>query len=75
MVRSLKKIGNELMLVIDEETAKQMSLNENTPLEFATDGKRLIVFPVDTAERRASFEQALKEVNEEWGDVLQRLAE
>jgi len=75
MVRNLKKIGDELMLVIDEETAKRMSLNENTPLEFATDGERLIVFPVDTAKRRASFEQALKEVNEEWGDVLQRLAE
>jgi len=74
MVRNLKKIGDELMLVIDPETAERMSLNETTPLNVKVEGRQLTITVVQTASDEA-VREALEDTNQRYGGMLKRLAE
>ena len=75
MVKTLTQHGNSLALVIDKPILDLLKINADTPLEITTDGRTLIVSPAPDSDRRQKFNKALEEVNEEWGDVLKRLAD
>ena len=57
MVKKLTKHGNSLALVIDRPILELLQIDQGTPLELSTDGKRLIV-AVASSTRRKKFEAA-----------------
>lgn len=75
MIKKLSKHGNSLALVIDRSILDLLGIDEQTPLEISTDGKSLVVAPVQDARRRKRFEQALASVNRRYGKALKKLAE
>lgn len=75
MIKKLSKHGNSLAIVIDRPILELLGIDENTPLEIRTDGRAIMVEPVDAAQRAADFEKALQDTNDRYGEVLKRLAE
>jgi antitoxin MazE len=52
-----------------------LDIDQNTPLEITTDGKALVVSPVQDARRRKKFQAALAKVNRKYPKMLKRLAD
>lgn len=75
MIKKLSKHGNSLALVIDRSILDLLDIDEKTSLEITTDGEALVVAPVKDKKRRKRFEEALKSMNERYGNALRRLAE
>ena len=75
MVRNLKKLGNTQALVIDKTMREQLGIDENTPLDVTIADGRLIVTPVNVGVGEDVRQQAIDSAFEQYGDVLQRLAE
>jgi antitoxin MazE len=59
-MKTLVRHGNSLELVIDKPILDLLHIDENTPLEFFTDGDWLIVKP----HRDADISERLAEVHE-----------
>jgi len=74
MVKKLTRHGNSLALVIDKPVLDLLKIDEATPLEVETDGKRLIISPASSA-RRAKFEKAQALAHKRYGQAFKRLAE
>jgi antitoxin MazE len=75
MVKKLTKHGNSLALVLDRPVLDLLNINSDTPLEITTDGRTLIVSPVQDPKRKAKFQAALEKVNRKFGRDLKKLAE
>ncbi|MEX0979106.1 MAG: hypothetical protein WDZ48_09655 [Pirellulales bacterium] len=75
MIKKLSKHGDDLVLVLDRSILAQLQIDEQTALEVTTDGRTLVVSPVQDEEYRQRFQKALESTNERYGDVLKRLAE
>lgn len=75
MVKTLKKHGESLALVIDQPILELMGVDESTPLTVAFDGRSLIVTRANPEEHRKQVDQAIAEIHEEFGQSLARLAE
>jgi antitoxin component of MazEF toxin-antitoxin module len=75
MVKKLVRHGNSLALVLDKPVLDLLKIDEETALEISTeDGKTLQIRPVDSGERSAKLEAALKKVNRRYGKTLKNLA-
>lgn len=74
MVKTLTRHGNSLALVIDKPILELLQIEADTPLQVRTNGKDLIVSPLRDEISDGEFDAALREVNEEFGDVLKNLA-
>ncbi len=74
MIKKLSKHGNSLALVIDRPILELLDITEQTPLQISTDGKALVIVPVQDERRRKGLEQALSDCNEQFGLALERLA-
>jgi antitoxin MazE len=72
---TLTKHGDSLALVIDQSILNALHIDENTPLDIATDGESLLVVPVRDANRQERFNQALISSNDRLNKSLKRLAE
>lgn len=75
MVKKLTKHGNSLALVIDRPILDLLRIDADTPLEISTDGKRLVVSPVEAPERREKFEAAQKWAHRRYAGAFRKLAE
>jgi len=75
MIKKLSKHGNSLALVIDRPILELLKIDEETPLNVATDGHTLIVSPVHDQKRRKKFEAALADTNKRFAKTLRKLAE
>lgn len=75
MTKTLTKHGNSYALVIDKALMEVLKIEPNTPLDISTDGRVLIIAPVEDQKRKKKFEKALQETNREYGQMLKRLAE
>jgi antitoxin MazE len=75
MIKKLTRHGNSLALVIDRAVLDLLEISADTPLRVSTDGRTLIISPVQDDEQRERFEQALKETNRKYGRTLKKLAE
>ncbi|MDF0665405.1 MAG: hypothetical protein P0119_04925 [Nitrospira sp.] len=74
MIKKLTKHGNSLALVIDRGVLDLLDIDAETPLSIKTDGKCLIVAPVQDTTRQKKFRAALDEGNRRYGKMLKRLA-
>ena len=75
MVKKLTKHGNSLALVIDKPILDLLSIDQETPLEVSTDGKKLTIAPVPVPGRRKKFEKAQEFAHRRYARAFQRLAE
>jgi antitoxin component of MazEF toxin-antitoxin module len=74
MVKRLTQHGNSAALIIDKAILDLLNITMDTPLEIATDGRNLIVSPIQSARERR-FRSALEAVNRRHGKTLKDLAE
>ncbi len=74
MIKKLVSHGNSAALVIDKPILELLKVDMDTPLEISTDGKNLIISPVEDAKREKRFKSALSRVNRLHGETLKRLA-
>jgi len=75
MVKKLTKHGNSLALVIDKPILDLLSIDQETPLEVSTDGKKLTIAPAAVSHRRKKFDQAQAFAHRRYGRAFKRLAE
>jgi len=75
MVKKLTKHGNSLALIIDRPILDILKIDDETPLEITTDGKRLVIAPAEPSDRRKKFEAVNKLVHQRYADVFKKLAE
>lgn len=75
MVKKLTKHGNSLALVIDKPILELLNIDQETPLEVVTDGKRLTIAPAQTSARRKRFDDAQSLAHRRYGRAFKRLAE
>ena len=64
-----------MALVIDRPVLDLLNIDDETPLEVSTDGKVLIITPINDEDSRKKFETALNKVNWKYNRLLKRLAE
>jgi antitoxin component of MazEF toxin-antitoxin module len=75
MVKKLTKHGNSLALVIDRPILDLLKIDFETPLDVSTDGRRLIVSPAKTSDRRKKFDAAQELAHKRYGKAFKQLAE
>lgn len=75
MTKTLTKHGNSYALVIDKAIMEILKIDPKTPLEISTDGRVLIIAPVEDQQRKRKFKKALQATNREYGRMLKRLAD
>jgi antitoxin MazE len=75
MLKKLTKHGNSLALVIDRPILDLLKIDPDTPLDVSTDGKRLIVAPVEPPSRRKKFDAAQEWAHKRYGQAFKKLAE
>ncbi|MBF0503285.1 MAG: AbrB/MazE/SpoVT family DNA-binding domain-containing protein [Candidatus Riflebacteria bacterium] len=74
MIKRLARHGNSFALVIDKAILELLNITPKTPLDISTDGRMLVVAPTTEAKKRKRFNMALEKINQQYGDVLKRLA-
>ena len=75
MIKKLVSQGNSAALIIDKPILELLKIDSATSLEITTDGKNLIISPVEDSKREKKFKAALSKVNKLHGKTLKRLAE
>jgi antitoxin component of MazEF toxin-antitoxin module len=75
MMKTLAKHGNSLALVLDRGVLDLLDIDAGTPLQITTDGRALIVAPVNDEKRGRRFQAALAKANRRYGRALKRLGE
>ena len=75
MIKKLVAHGNSAALVIDKPILELLHVDMDTPLEIATDGKNLIISPVQNSNRESKLKAAIEKVNKRHTGTLRRLAE
>jgi antitoxin MazE len=74
MIKKLVTHGNSAALIIDKPILDLLKVDMNTPLEVSTDGKNLIISPVESGKREKRFKTALEKINKIHGKTLRKLA-
>jgi antitoxin MazE len=74
MIKKMVSHGNSAALIIDKPILEILKIDMDTPLEVSTDGKNLIISPVQDADREPRFRAALQKINKKHGKTLRKLA-
>ena len=74
MVKTLTKHGNSYALVIEKPIMDLLHIHPETQLDISTDGKSLLVRPVDTA-RQEKFQKVVDKTFETYHEAFKKLAE
>jgi antitoxin component of MazEF toxin-antitoxin module len=75
MIKTLKKHGNSLALVIEKPVMEALGITENTPLQLTVNGNVLMVAPVNVGIGKEQVERSLKKMRRRYGTMLKRLAD
>ena len=75
MIKKLVTHGNSAALIIDKPILELLKVDMDTPLEITTDGRNLIISPVESPAREKKFKTALGKVNRLHEKTLRRLSE
>lgn len=74
MIKKLVAHGNSAALIIDKPILDLLKVDMKTPLEVSTDGRSLIISPVENDKREKKFRAALEKANKSHRKTLQKLA-
>lgn len=75
MIRTLKKHGNSMALVIEKPIMEALGIQADTPLQVTLSGNTLMVTPTHVGVGQERVEQALKKMRRRYGAMLKRLAD
>lgn len=75
MIKKMTKHGNSWAIVIDRSVLELLKISPSDPLDVSTDGKCLIVSPINDPKRRQKLARALTKTNQKYSRMYQRLAE
>ena len=75
MIKKLVSHGNSAALIIDKPILDLLKADMETPFEISTDGKNLIILPVENAMREVKLKKVLDKVNKLHGKTLKKLSE
>jgi antitoxin component of MazEF toxin-antitoxin module len=74
MVKKLSKHGNSLAMVIDRSILDLLKADADTPFDVSTDGRVLVLAPVQGTRPAKQFDKALARANKKYGQMLKNLA-
>jgi len=74
MIKKMVSHGNSAALIIDKPILEILKIDMDTPLEISTDGKNLIISPIQDTKQETRFRAALQKVNKKHGSTLKKLA-
>ena len=74
MTKTLTSIGNSLGLIIDRPILDLLKIDKDTLLELRTDGRSLIVEPVQNTTRKARVRAATERLMNAHDKTVRRLA-
>ena len=74
MIKKLVSHGNSAALIIDKPIMELLNVDMETPLEISTDGRSLIISPIENDKRDKRVKSALQKVNKVHGKTLKKLA-
>ena len=74
MIKTLTKHGNSVALVIERPILELLGASADTAFEIVTDGKSLILTPVNDASRLERFRKSLKKTGERYAKAFEELA-
>lgn len=75
MIKHLTAHGNSLALVIDKPVLELLRITSKTPLEINTDGRNLIISPVDDEHHEKKVREAMEKVNKRHAATFKALAD
>lgn len=74
MIKHLTTHGNSMALIIEKAILELLHITPDTPLEIQTDGRKLIISPIDQ-EREKKIQAASERVNKRHAATFKALAE
>jgi antitoxin MazE len=75
MIKKMVHHGNSSALIIDKPIMDLLKINNETPLEISTDGKNIIISPINDSKRLNRLKTALEKINKKHSSTLKKLAE
>jgi antitoxin component of MazEF toxin-antitoxin module len=66
--------GNSAAIIIDKPIMELLNFDIDTPLEISTDGKNLIISPINNPGRMEKLKVSLAKINKKHGKTLEKLA-
>jgi antitoxin component of MazEF toxin-antitoxin module len=72
MRKKLVQHGNSSALIIEKPIMELLHIDQNTTLEVSTDGKKLIVTPIQEID--SALDKSLKKINKKHSTTLRKLA-
>ncbi len=75
MIKTLKKHGNSMALVIERPTMEALGITEETPLQVTVNGNALVVTPANVGVGPERMKVVIKEIRKRYGQMLKRLAD
>ncbi|MEO7862693.1 MAG: AbrB/MazE/SpoVT family DNA-binding domain-containing protein [Nitrospirales bacterium] len=75
MIKTLKKHGNSMALVIEKPMMEALGITEETPLQVTVNGNALVVTPANVGVGPERMNTIIKEIRKQYGPMLKRLAD
>ncbi|MDR3230958.1 MAG: hypothetical protein LBT65_05935 [Synergistaceae bacterium] len=75
MIKTLTKHGNSLALILDKPILELLNIEPETPISVTTDGKSLILSPIQDRERSEKLTKVRARVNKKYETTFKKLAE
>ncbi|MBM4124278.1 MAG: AbrB/MazE/SpoVT family DNA-binding domain-containing protein [Nitrospira sp.] len=75
MIKTLKKHGNSMALVIEKPMMEALGIDEQTPLQVTVSGNALVVTPANVGIGPERMKEIIKDIRKRYGPMLKRLAD
>ena len=75
MIKHLTAHGNSLALVIEKAILELLRITKDTPLEINTDGRNLVISPVDDKDREKKVDAAMEKIHQRYAATFRALAD
>ena len=75
MIKTLKRHGNSMALVIEKPMMEALGITEETPLQVTVNGNALVVTPANVGVGPERMKASTKELRKRYGPMLKRLAD
>lgn len=75
MIKTLKKHGNSMALVIEKPIMEALGIQADTPLQVTLNGNTLMVTPTHVGVPPERLKRIIKDLRKRYGPMLKRLAD
>ena len=75
MIKTLKRHGNSMALVIEKPMMEALGITEETPPQVTVNGNALVVTPANVGVGPERMKAITKELRKRYGPMLKRLAD